>query len=53
MGLVEFFSCGGGIFLVVVGFLYQWGGGILFSEIEGWNVEGEILFSEIEGWNFF
>ena len=38
-----------GFFLVVVGFLFQLGGGIFFFQ---WNVEGGILFSEIEGWNF-
>ena len=55
------------IFLVVVEFFFQrLRGGILFSEIEGWNfvfrdggvefcfqrLRGGILFSEIEGWKF-
>ena len=35
-----------GFFLVVVGFVFQWGDGILFSEIEGWNVEGGYFFRD-------
>ena len=57
------FSCGGGIFVsaMVVGFLFQWGGGIFFSvegwnfffSVEGWNVEGGIFFFRDSGVKFF
>ena len=42
--VVGFFFGGGEIFVSV--------GWWNFFSVEGWNVEGGILFSEIEGWDF-
>ena len=47
--MVEFFSCGGGIFFSEIeGWDFFGGGGIFFF----FSVEGAIFFSEIERWNF-